>query len=420
MPYDTISVSTIFRDLFPVTQNKWRLLHYNNEFMVEYPDFSNFEPGKGYWFLTNNATNVNLGRGNAVKANENNPFTISLKPGWNMIGNPYLVTLDWKKVIAHNKTRGLITTELDNRNGALSVFENRAYSTTTSLSKYKGAFVNASSAVATLEIPISAIVNPVGRYTGGFFQNAFDGVPDIFDRKSNDWLFEIQIKNDVLKYNLAAVGMHRNATQSIDYLDWGNLPRLSVYLDIIFNEELSGSIVNISDTYQWHFTVNNNFDNKSVTITWDQDFFNHSAFGIILIDLINQRKIDMSATGFYDFIPVSSTHPFDLYYGKKTILDDFNLFLNLVGDAYPNPSDQTVNIPISLSGSSKVNIRMVDLIGRVVLKDVVQYSKGGYYEYTIDFDNFNNKMPEGIYIIRIGLDTASGIKIFNKKIMYKK
>lgn len=419
MPYQTVPVSTIFSELLPADKTKWRLLHYNGVgSLQEYPSFNSFEPGKGYWFLTNSATSVNLGAGNTVSVNEANPITISLRSGWNMIGNPYPFTLNWTEVITHNKARGIITNELDNRNGELSVFVNRVYGTSTSLSKYQGAFVNATSAVSNLEIPSSAIVGAGGRISSTSFETS----DLIFDSSANDWLFRLNVENKEVQSNVAAVGMHHNALNERDYLDWELLPRLSKYVDITIGDQLSGSIVSNQDYYKWNFKVNSNFDDELIQLNWDKKIFENSEYGLIIIDLVNQRRIDLTATNQYSFTGFTGSHPFELYYGKKNELEEQILsVVNDIGQVFPNPSEGSITIPINLnSQNASIHIKMIDLMGRTIIQDHVDYNQGGYFEHKLNIDELNSRINEGTYILQLELEADGEIKIYNRKLSYKR
>lgn len=417
MPYEKVLVSEIFSDLMPYVNTDWRLFHYNGtSTYAEYEkNFTFFEPGKGYWFLTTSAKNVNLGGGSAVRASENEPVKISLREGWNMIGNPYPFILDWNKVLIHNKAKGIITTELDNRNAQLSVFKNRAFTTTTQLNKFEGAVVNATTAVSNFEIPVTANGASGGRYSN-------DGKTEVFTQNPSDWLFELHVQNEELKSNVAAVGMHHQALDSIDFLDWIKFPRFSKYLDITFENQLSGSIKPNQGYYQWNFYVNNNFENRKTDLNWNQDFFQNTEYTLVMVDLLNHRKIDLSTTSRYSFIAASNAHEFALYYGKKDeILDKIISSANQVGEVYPNPFNQSIKIPFSLTKENNIiNIKLIDLLGRTHMSKQVHYVENGYFEYMLDTNGSHNNLPEGTYILRVEIEVDNDFEIFNQKIIYQK
>jgi hypothetical protein len=66
-------------------------------------DFQIIEPGKGYWMLVSTPASPQLSNVLAPKYNRSNLFSMTLKPKWNEVGNPYPVPISWDDVIAFNQ-----------------------------------------------------------------------------------------------------------------------------------------------------------------------------------------------------------------------------------------------------------------------------------------------------------------------------
>jgi len=90
-----ISEITDPKKIFNFEEQKWAWYDPIAKKYVYYPDSSasSLQPGKAYWcFLATKV--VPNAKGDPI--NEFQPFVISLKQGWNIIGNPWLVSLPWE------------------------------------------------------------------------------------------------------------------------------------------------------------------------------------------------------------------------------------------------------------------------------------------------------------------------------------
>lgn len=142
MPYSSDNgdaISTVFTAAngLPVHKSDktvWRLAGYDaiGKKFVEYPDLANFKRGEGYWFLVKDITTINLGSKSTPPNNRNSLFKIKLKPGWNMIGNPYPVPIKWSDVQSFQGNPVV---------GALNVYKG-GFSTDSDLAPFQGGFVN--------------------------------------------------------------------------------------------------------------------------------------------------------------------------------------------------------------------------------------------------------------------------------------
>src|SRR5690606_1875985 len=107
LPFEAQPVHSVFEELGPPNDHSWKLFHYeeeqeetgtDREIYLKYPGtFSNFEPGKGYFFIYNKDISLQVS-GNVIEANAHKSFEILLAPGYNLIGNPYLYTINWNIV----------------------------------------------------------------------------------------------------------------------------------------------------------------------------------------------------------------------------------------------------------------------------------------------------------------------------------
>src|SRR5690606_3470229 len=101
---ENTSVGEVFHDLGPYDPKKWRLFHLEPGDTVPTPmsNGDNIEPGKGYWLIVKDQSEIRPGAGNVLQVTQEEPFVWSLKKGWNFIGNPYPFDIDWEDVLDDN------------------------------------------------------------------------------------------------------------------------------------------------------------------------------------------------------------------------------------------------------------------------------------------------------------------------------
>jgi hypothetical protein len=94
---DDLSLNTaVLNNFGPSDPKLWRLLQWNSRDSV-YIDFPGFDntiiPGKAYWFISAEPKNFSLSDVTSVVPYE--PYSMTIIPGWNQIGNPYVFRIDW-------------------------------------------------------------------------------------------------------------------------------------------------------------------------------------------------------------------------------------------------------------------------------------------------------------------------------------
>jgi len=117
------------------------------------PGFRDVEPGRASWLLLGSATTVSV---TGIAVSEGSPFVLSLAPGWNAIGTPWLTAVPWSdtRVAVRRGTETIALSEAVSRGwieGDLHVFEDGAYTTVAAnaagqLVPWRGALAYASAA----------------------------------------------------------------------------------------------------------------------------------------------------------------------------------------------------------------------------------------------------------------------------------
>ncbi|MBD0254983.1 MAG: hypothetical protein ICV83_04625, partial [Cytophagales bacterium] len=206
-----------FDELGGPDRMRWRLVGYNQDNARQKPDsawvwddYPDLEPGKSYWFVGEHAGKVlNSGDGITLRARPGIPFRLTLTPGWNAVGNPYLFRLAWADVLkASGNPEGV---------GKLKVYRGAGYEPTDTLVPFAGGFVYyEGDQPVSLQFPVERSGTPDGGRRG------VEAVPH--DSTSHfETNFTLSGAAGLLR--IGGLGMHDQAKTGADPRDDYNPPR---------------------------------------------------------------------------------------------------------------------------------------------------------------------------------------------------
>ncbi|MGL1885508.1 MAG: FG-GAP-like repeat-containing protein [Reichenbachiella sp.] len=413
IPFQSKKIAEVFSNLGSKDDGSWKLSHHDGGEQYKYypTDFSQFEPGKGYWFLSSKPSDFLLKGGTAVPVSDDQPFAIQLRANdWNMIGNPFPYPIDWGAVIDHNANNS-VSIE------SLVTFENRQFNAGQfTMNKYDGALLFSSSDVE-LEIPISAISNSNGRTLSTNNRNS------LAEFDTGEWEIGLNLSTDELAYNVSGIGMKPDASNGRDSYDWTMLPRFNSYLDLSFAKGITKSVVSSTESYTWDFTVNSNLKGKSTKLSWEALDIEHANHSLILLDIEGQQVINMAERNAYEFNVSGGSQAFKLLYAPKEAMQEYMSFgNNFVGDPYPNPSSRDITIPISIShDDSDVIVTIYNILGQEVYQSEQSNISEGYHEFSLKL----SEEPlianhSATYILEVLIQSKSSVSQIKKRIVYTK
>jgi hypothetical protein len=129
----------------------WRIYCFDNWYHQPAYPLTNLVPGRGYWVVGLNSAAISL---TGLSVDSSQDFTITLAPGWNMIGNPFNFNVNVSDLTVtdsagtHAVTSGAIT--MPN----LYIYQNRTYVTSSQILPNHGYWIyNMTTADITLNIP---------------------------------------------------------------------------------------------------------------------------------------------------------------------------------------------------------------------------------------------------------------------------
>ncbi|MGL1887452.1 MAG: FG-GAP-like repeat-containing protein [Reichenbachiella sp.] len=397
-PYELVPTSSVFDDFGDYDNARWRLFNWNGNSYTENP--SSFEAGKGYWFINTSLSELYLPATSTVQLNTNGEFELTLRAGYNQIGNPFPYILDWGYVQSYNEMEYGITV------GEIITYQS-GYSSDNTLQKYEGAFLNQLTA-GTIYIPVGSITNA---RTMGATESRSQGELD-----SNNWEFGLDMSSGSLQYSVTTVGMNDEASDGIDAFDIYALPRFEKFLDATLGEGLTKGVVTPSSEHSWDISVNST-TGEPVTMRWDNEMIQQTTFGLYMMDVERNTLIDLSESSTYTFSSAEVSSVFTLYYGdKKTIKSSIVFDSDRIGAPYPNPSNGIVTVPVmTRSTTSDVNITVLNVSGKVVKKWSWVELSTGYHELNLDV--IEKDIQPGTYILKLDIEGDSNALTDYKRII---
>jgi len=395
------AVSTVLDELNTLEIKKdWRLVTLkDNTSWDEYPsEFSTFTRGKGYFIniRTPVGGGIKLPTATAPTNNRTNLFQISLKAGWNQIGNPYLTPINWSDVVTFNNLTGTAQ-QLKTYSGS--------YNNGTSLQPFEGGFVLAASAV-TISIPFAGQTAAGGRVGETTFEEG-------------DWVLPLTLKQGEIENNFGGIGMHQQADFSYDQLDDINAPRFLDYIEMNFDhpehfaKRFARDVVPKQDDYTWTFAVGASL-NEDAELSWDNTLLKDLPQDLFLLDEVNQVLVNMREQHTYTLDPKKST-TFKIYFGEN-LKDKVKPSFVYLGKPFPNPTNEKATISYTLpQGNSlyQVQLEVYNAVGQRVGVLISSEHQPGFYSTT--WDTQNN--PGGLYFYRLAVSSNGTQQVLTEKII---
>jgi hypothetical protein len=375
----------------------------SNKDWTEYPSFTTITRGQGYFSNIKTPVDILLGPQQAPENSRTNLFTLNLKAGWNMVGNPYLTQISWADVKTMNSLTGQMA-ELHKFNGSTYPIGVQT------LDAFEGGFVFAQ-ADQTLTVPF------LGQTTSGG-RAGYHSLGD--DINNSEWLLQLNVHQNGTVNDLGSIGMASDAKLSLDDYDGVTPPRFIEFLETNFAhpehfaKRFTRDIVPTQNEYTWNFSVDTNLDGEA-EIFWDNSAFANGTKEIFLFDQNRQRLIDMKTVSRYSFNPKESVN-FKVYFGENLKIVPESV---LLGKAFPNPTSGTTNIAFSLPDSGGQNqfvtLDILDATGRTMGVIAQGRFQPGFYETGFSAKDFNN----GFYTYRLTVQNSRGTNTLVNKLIIK-
>ncbi len=392
-------IDAIFNEYGGNPDNRtWRIIRFDNS-QAELVDLTaSYQVGLGeaYFFIAEESKEIRVGQ---ATVNSEDPFTIQLRAGWNLIGNPYNVDIDWSAVLTRNGVEGTVR---DLR--VLDPSNPEIWPESTVLPKFEGGFVQSDEDL-TITISYEDAVAGSGRST-----------PPSSFTPTAEWYLPITLQQGE-SVRHGGVGMDREARTSLDKFDELTLPRWLQFLEISFlhADEQFGrynkDIVPVTDAHVWEFEVSSSYKGGSV-LRWDA-----ASIGTENLQLLNVRTgeiVNMKETSVYHF-DLQGTTTFRMLYSTNPD-SQFDFEKIQVMDVFPNPITESFAIPVRLPGSSgthEVDLEITDVSGRVIWTKHINGLSSGAHELWVDRPQ---NMTSGVYLCKIRVSNDQRQSIHTQRI----
>ncbi|MFC2126031.1 hypothetical protein ACFLU5_14610 [Bacteroidota bacterium] len=395
---------------------KWRLFEYkyinvNEDEFIEYPDFS-IGIGKGYWLI--NKLPVALNLCGALELESGKPKIWKLTKGWNLVGNPYRFTVDWEDIMNANGNPGEVR--------AIKFYSNGKYSEEDGyINPFSGGFI-----YSDINIDLKLPLHKNETIQSGR-RDESKGYSSPYEIESPAWYLPISVSNDLINNEINGIGMHQDASVQLDRYDDFVLPRFMEFIDMNFIHNgytpatFSKDIVPISNEYTWEFYVETNAPGKLAELKWNPDYLSELINELILLDVNNMISIDMKGSSSYSFI-AENRNNYKIIYGsseyiEKEIIPD----KSFLGNPYPNPTSDAVNIPFALPETHKNFHVELDIYSPTGVK--IQSLVNDLYQPGVYKVRWNGKTENGfgvgpgIYLCKLTVVAENIKQTFYKRIV---
>ena len=365
--------------------------------------FEAIDPGKGYWAITRTSVVPQLSNVSAPKYNSENLFSITLTPGWNMIGNPYPVAISWDNVIDYNKNNGINTVS------PLTVYDGGGYKSATGniqLKPFEGGFVkNSSASDVVIRIPFN------GQTSSGRTKRVGT------DLSAEEWRISVNIRQNNFTNELGGIGMYPSARVGLDEYDNFNPPGLIDEPEIDFSDpsepsrQYSFQAVPSAPAYRWRFKPSGK-DGTFTELTWNDDITTSGDQQIFLLDEETLIVVDMTKETQYTF-KLSSKTRFSIFYGKD-VEHQISSEHIAVASVYPNPVKTECFVNIGLPEDARVSLQIFDLQGALMKQGDLGVRRGIQKLKILDE---SNTLSPGVYVYKISIQGSTASSFHTGKIV---
>ena len=394
---DSGVLQVIEDELGPQDNDVWRLFEYNESTGSFNDNPAQFTPGDSYWLYQRVGNNLSLSAP-AGETGDMSGTTLTIKPGWNLIGSPYPFSLplvldpvQFYGPIAY----GLAAEEWSNVVSEMDPWNGYAVYNRTSN-----------------DLNIS--LDPAG----------CDTVPlaRTLDEEEG-WLMTLQARGNEYQDRFNTIGALSGAH---DQLDWHDNPEIRApeqFVSLFFKipgeeqEHLFTSDIRALDGKLkiWDTRIRSTAVESGVTLSWHHDQTLPAGLSVQLLDLNTRTVVDMVSTdhlvlghldSHYDRqLKIISGDPAAVALAVDDILSQVPEELSIKGN-YPNPFNPVTTIWFGLPEPRRVSLTIVNMLGQEVV-DLLNGWKGiGHHEIRWQsLDKQGVPVASGVYfaVLRDGI-----------------
>ena len=354
-----------------------------NDYFVPFDDSQafRFSPGRAFWVLSKNDFDINF-TVPAPDLSQNSTVSIPLHPGWNLISNPFPVTVSWDRVKFING----ISDPIYSFNGSFQIAP--------LFRPYVGYYFFNSDNLQNLAIPFLPVT------TGENLQ------------KDLAWSMHIKLRSGDFEENCAYIGVSENSNDDLDALDFRKPHSLGFVPGVFFKRaEWDANHPNfISDVRpltdeqtSWEFEVAAmpgqpaHLEFLAENLPPDLEFY--------LIDLQTLKSVNLKETPDYTFTPATKYSHFRIVTGQSEQVEQ--MLANILPsefrleDNFPNPFNPSTVIPLVVPQTEQVSLIVYDILGHKIKTLYNGVLERGRHLFTWQGrDASGRRVPSGVYFYK--------------------
>ena len=367
----------------------------------------NLLPGRAFWVLRRGPWTIsNVSVPSSPLDTTNFSVSIALQRGWNIISNPYAVSVPWSAV----RTLNGIIEPIYGFTGAFSLAN--------SMEPYAGYYFFNTDSLATLKIPYgaSASTSPLGKGTVA--------------TKEGEWKVDIAFDARGIIDNAVSFGVLQSASQGRDPFEFhkprsfGEIPSIT-FVRPSWDRHYSGFANDFRPAVEqietWEFEVRAPF-RDNLKLTFDGIAAIPQQWSVFLIDEQEARYADLRREPVYTFkLPTGSKTMKVVVGTEEEVREALSAVLPKefsLGNNFPNPFNPSTTIPIALPRTADVAVKLYTILGEEVRTVFSGTLKPGRYFLVWDGTNDSGvPVATGVYLARF---TTNAGKAFTGKLLLMK
>ena len=381
----------------------WRLLRWNGSQYIEYPSAGQFDPGSAFWLIARDPATIQLPSATAASDVQRK---VTLTPGWNQVGTPYLFPVSVSAILDSNRT-GIIEPTFWFWNGA-------GYEQATTLKPWHGYWVRSLASVNTdLVIPRldADIVTPRRLSTRAGHRPGADG-----------WTLQLIASAGAMRDAANFAGVHNRSLEAWDPQDISEPPSIgegAVSLSFlhedwsIFPGRYAGDIRGKGEEgYTWSFMVESDLPDIPATVEVAGLERLPVDMQVVLIDLKTSMEMNLQQRRKLTFIPekrherractlIAGSSAYVKFARETLIPATISLRQNV-----PNPFNPSTAIAFDLPKFAHIQLRILNILGQAVRQLLDETRSAG--RHTVRWNGNNDRgraVASGIYFYQLQVES---------------
>jgi ligand-binding sensor domain-containing protein len=426
VPYDLQDkrLSTAFPDLEPYSQKKMRIYHWKTNDYIEYPFFPpadslTFRPGVAYWITAKDSINLVLNNVRSTPLNSSGHFNIQLRPGWNMIGNPFPYSVAWNLVkstldtaLIHKIRAPVVYNVMWQEYNIDPYYYNQQY-----LEPWRGYFVyNDTTVTVVIQVPPGIAIPNLAKHERVLLADEF--------------ILHVRATGLDTKWRSggSSVGMLKTAVDDLDDEDYYEAPAIGEHLRLSILEARNRFAGNFkacsAEGAAWDFELASTGKSESVKIEFTPEKSLPDGFSIRLLDTDRECAIPVSdRIAELNMKGSGENSRLRLIVGTDAFIEKARNGISLVPyrlalfPCFPNPFNPETHIEYDLPEKGPVSLEIYDVTGRLVRTLVrAEQGTGSHAETWDGRDDEGGAVPSGVYLCRI---SAGDFAVSRKMILIR-